>query len=259
MCTPNLPPVLSNLSNSPLPSIPEANLFVWQWDPKKVKGGWVQQEDELLVQLVSSLGQNWKTIASYFPSRTGKQCRERYINSLDPNIKSTPWKEEEDQTIIDYHKNFGNKWSEVAKLLPGRTANSIKNRWHSNLKRRLERVESKSSPRPKKLKTTNSSTLENIQVPLVFENNNSSLPPLSLISDSEPFHFNEPETLSFKDGFYLDTISSDYDSDSTLSTPSSPSINMVLFNGFGFEEEKFYPQDIQDLLDFGNVNHLGYS
>jgi len=261
MCTPNLPFVLTNLSNSPIPSIPEANLFVWQWDPKKVKGGWVQQEDELLVQLVSTLGQNWKTIASYFPSRTGKQCRERYINSLDPNIKSTPWKEEEDQAIIDYHKNFGNKWSEVAKLLPGRTANSIKNRWHSNLKRRLERVESKSSAPSKKLKTSNS-TLENIQVPLVFETTSSITTPLSsFISDSEPFHFNDPEiqAISSQDVLYLDTISSDSDSDSTLSTPSSPSINMVLFSGFGFEEEKFYPQDIQDLLDFGNVNHLGYS
>jgi len=264
MCTPNLPFVLTNLSNSPIPSIPEANLFVWQWDPKKVKGGWVQQEDELLVQLVSTLGQNWKTIASYFPSRTGKQCRERYINSLDPNIKSTPWKEEEDQAIIDYHQNFGNKWSEVAKLLPGRTANSIKNRWHSNLKRKLERGEPKSQP--KRLKTSDSS-LENIQVPLVFQNTSSNPVSLSSLISDEPFQFNDPEILAFssKDEFNLDTISSDTfssdsDSDSTLSAPSSPStIDMVLFRGFGFEEEKLYPQDIQDLLDFGNVNHLDYS
>jgi len=256
MCT----PVSSNFETSP--SIPEGNLFVWQWDPKKVKGGWVQEEDALLLQLVSSLGPNWKSIASHFPSRTGKQCRERYINSLDPNIKSTPWSEEEDQAIIEYHKKSGNKWSEVAKLLPGRTANAIKNRWHSNLKRRLERLE---SPKQKKAKTTPSTLLEN--VPFVFENpfSGASFQSSSYSSSANDiFPFQVPEIqFTSEHGFDVEGISSDSESDSSFSAPSSPlsgdEIDMVLFNGFGLEEEKFYPHDIQDLLDFGNVNHLIYS
>jgi len=257
MCTanPNFVPVFEN--SPAAPSIPEGNLFVWQWDPKKVKGGWIQQEDALLLHLVSTLGPNWKTIATHFPSRTGKQCRERYINSLDPNIKSTPWSEEEDQAIIDYHTKCGNKWSEVAKLLPGRTANAIKNRWHSNLKRRLERMDC--SPKQKKSKTSASSFVE--PAPFVFEHFNS---PIQSSSLNALFPIDPELQFSSENGLSdVDGISSDSESESSLSSPSSPlsgdEIDMVLLRGFGFEEEKFYPHDIQDLLDFGNVNHLIYS
>jgi len=118
----------------------------------------------------------------------------------------------------------------------------------------LEREET-SPQSSKKLKTSDSS-LESIQVPLVFENNLSFQESLSSFISDDSFQFNGSEFQELSsDAFYLDTISSDSDSDSTLSTPSSPStIDMVFFKGFGFEEEKFYPQDIQDLLDFGNVN-----
>jgi len=224
------------------PSVPEGNLFVWQWDPKKVKGGWVPEEDALLSSLVSSIGPNWKTIATYFPSRTGKQCRERYINSLDPNIKSAPWSEEEDQIIINYHQKSGNRWSEVAKLLSGRTANAIKNRWHSNLKRRLERME---SPKSKKLKTSSASEEKSqpVEAPV-----------------AEIFRFDAPEILfsSVHGLLNLEAFSSDSDSSSPSSPISEDEIDMTLFEDFQFEE-KFYPSEIQGILDFGNVNHLIYS
>lgn len=62
--------------------------------------------------------------------RSGKQCRERYINQLDPAIKKTTWEHEEDAIIKKMHMKFGKKWSKFMDLLPGRSDNAIKNRYH---------------------------------------------------------------------------------------------------------------------------------
>jgi myb proto-oncogene protein len=36
-------------------------------------------------------------------ARTGKQCRERWHNHLDPSIKKSVWTREEDKILIDAH------------------------------------------------------------------------------------------------------------------------------------------------------------
>lgn len=63
-------------------------------------------------------------------TRTGKQCRERYINHLDPNTKKTPWTLEENNVLRDMYPEFGSKWSKYMPFLPGRSDNCIKNRYH---------------------------------------------------------------------------------------------------------------------------------
>lgn len=104
---------------------------------------WVPEEDEKLSKLVKKYGtKNWRIIASHLRGRLPKQCRERWINHLDPNIVKGRLTEAEWNTVLEAHDEIGNRWSEIAKLLPGRTPNQIKNHWHATIRKTSKRKSS---------------------------------------------------------------------------------------------------------------------
>ena len=72
----------------------------------------------------------WTTVAEVLDDRTAKQCRERWVNHADPAIDKSAWTVEEQAILLEANKDRMNNWVEIAKLLPGRSQNNVKNEFH---------------------------------------------------------------------------------------------------------------------------------
>ena len=98
---------------------------------------WTETEDKSIKSLVNKYGtSNWTLIAKHLgQNRSGKQCRERWYNQLNPEVKKNNWTDEEENILFTKNMHLGNKWADIASFLPGRTLNDIKNHFYSNLRK----------------------------------------------------------------------------------------------------------------------------
>ena len=113
----------------------------------KKKSQWDKKEDETIIELVNKYGtNNWPKIAKEMSAiykskqRNRRQCRQRWYYILDPILNKENWTEEEESILFKMHLEYGNKWSEISKYLPGRSDNSIRNHFYCKLRKFITKI-----------------------------------------------------------------------------------------------------------------------
>jgi len=125
--------------------------------PQKKKVEWSDEEDFLIIRLVNEQLESatvtgttahnfghfvsstlrarkvkWSKIAEAIPSKSGQQCRTRWMNKLDPILSRSDWSAQEDAELLllgyDYYPH---QWTLISEVLPGRSPDQVKARWRS--------------------------------------------------------------------------------------------------------------------------------
>ncbi|KAM7468560.1 hypothetical protein LguiB_016122 [Lonicera macranthoides] len=119
---------INTCDNSQVPKLKERHIVTWS-----------QEEDDILREQIRIHGtDNWAVIASKFKDKTTRQCRRRWYTYLNSDFKKGGWSPEEDTLLCEAQKIFGNRWTEIAKVVSGRTDNAVKNRFSTLCKKKAK-------------------------------------------------------------------------------------------------------------------------
>nr|QSD99634.1 MYB family transcription factor [Melilotus albus] len=136
------------------------------------RGHWRPFEDAKLKKLVDELGpHNWNNIAEHIHGRSGKSCRLRWVNQLDPKINKAPFSDEEEEKLVYAHKLYGTKWALICKLFPGRTDNALKNHFHVIMAKKQRELSSRKRKQTFQISTKNNVASESTITSNIDESN----------------------------------------------------------------------------------------
>ncbi|CAN8244424.1 unnamed protein product [Cochlearia groenlandica] len=129
------------------------------------RGPWSEQEDILLINFVRLFGdRRWDFVAKVSGlNRTGKSCRLRWVNYLNPGLKRGKMTPQEESLVLELHGKWGNRWSKIALKLPGRTDNEIKNYWRTYMRKKSQEKKCLMSPSSSSSSITTTTTQETVR------------------------------------------------------------------------------------------------
>ena len=138
---------------TPIPLQPQGvqyrqNFAALQMRQRNVKFKFTPEEDERLKMLVMRHGTNsWNIVSQFMGNRNPRQCRERWKNYVDPDLRSDPWTPEEDDLLLKKYRELGPRWNKIAKYFVRRSDNSLRNRWqlmlrkHNRMKQQMPKID----------------------------------------------------------------------------------------------------------------------
>ena len=89
-----------------------------------------KEEDMKLIKIVNLVGKdNWFIVGKLMETKSGRECKDRWMHVLNPKGPINSWTYEEDLLLVKLFSLYGPKWTRIGQNIPGRTVNSIRNRW----------------------------------------------------------------------------------------------------------------------------------
>lgn len=168
-------------TNAPISSLSEENMNdSVPSSPKNSKSKrklFTKKEDQLLtIAAIKYNQESWSKIAQSVPGKTPKQCRDRWVNYLQPPLNLGPWSDSEDKLLVSLVNKYGTHWTKMKTSFPSRSTNSIKNRWYWLYKNHIKIVSAdgnySNDQDPKNLNETLSNNISEKNYTELNQNNN---------------------------------------------------------------------------------------